>query len=398
MEFAKRLLPLQANVFADMDQAKAKARKAGREIIDLSLGSSDLPTPSHVLDAIAQSLPDPSTHGYLLFHGTQAFRQAAATWYTQKFGIEVDPETEVLPLIGSQEGTAHLPLAILNPGDFALLQDPGYPSHAGGVYLASGQIYPMPLLAENDFLTVFADIPTHVLAQSKMMVLSYPHNPTTAVASLDFFKTAVAFCQQHNLVLVHDFPYVDLVFESPKPSTSLAPSILQADPDKSVAIEFFTMSKSYNMGGFRVGYAIGNAELIRALRQVKAAVDFNQYRGILNGAIAALTGSQDTVQAAVETFRQRRDAFATALHKIGWQVPIPSATMYIWAKLPEPWHKNSIEFCTQLVEQTGVAVSPGAGCGKCGEGYVRFALVHEPPILETACDRIHQFLNLAERY
>jgi len=388
MQFAKRLDPLRSNVFADMDQAKARAKATGKDLIDLSLGSSDLPTPPHVLEAIAESLPDPSTHGYLLFHGTQAFRQAAATWYTTKFGIAVDPETEVLPLIGSQEGTAHLPLAVLNPGDFALLLDPGYPSHAGGVYLASGQIYPMPLRAEQGFLPVFEDIPATVLEQARLMVLSYPHNPTTAVASLSFFQTAVAFCQQHNLVLAHDFPYADLVFEQIQ-----APSVLQADPDKTVSIEFFTMSKSYNMGGFRVGYAIGNADLIRALRQVKAAVDFNQYRGILNGAIAALSGSQAGVHAAVETFRQRRDAFVEALHRIGWQVPSPTATMYIWAKLPAPWTENSVAFCTRLVEATGVAVSPGAGFGKTGEGYVRFALVHDPAILETAVDRIAQFLR-----
>lgn len=388
MEFAKRLTPLQTNVFADMDQAKARAKAAGRDLIDLSLGSSDLPTAPHVLEAIAQSLADASTHGYLLFHGTQAFRQAAATWYTQKFGVAVDPETEVLPLIGSQEGTAHLPLAVLNPGDFALLLDPGYPSHAGGVYLASGQIYAMPLQAENQFLPVFEDIPAPVLAQSRMMVLSYPHNPTSAIAPLSFFQEAVAFCQQHNLVLVHDFPYADLVFDG-----TVLPSVLQADPDKSVSIEFFTLSKSYNMGGFRIGFAIGNAQLIRALRQIKASVDFNQYRGILNGAIAALTGPQDSVQATVETFRQRRDAFLSALHRIGWQVPVPTATMYVWAKLPQSWQNSSMEFCTQLVETTGVAASPGSGFGKCGEGYVRFALVHDPAILETAVERIAKFLN-----
>ncbi|MCC5620821.1 LL-diaminopimelate aminotransferase [Nostoc sp. CHAB 5715] len=450
MQFAKRLQPLQSNVFADMDRAKAIALAAGREVIDLSLGSSDLPAEAHVIEAIAQSLCDRSTHGYLLFNGTLGFREAAANWYEQKFGIKVDPQTEVLPLIGSQEGTAHLPLAILNPGDFALLLDPGYPSHAGGVYLASGQIYPMPLRAENDFLPVFAEIPAPVLAQSRMMVLSYPHNPTAAIAPLSFFQEAVAFCQQHNLVLVHDFPYVDLVFgetgewgvgsgewrsggagevgeaggeelliidQSPMPTCpersrrdaqsplalskaegmpnapSLAPSILQADPEKSVSIEFFTLSKSYNMGGFRIGYAIGNAELINALRQVKAAVDFNQYRGILNGAIAALTGPQMGVKSAVATFQGRRDAFITALHRIGWNVPTPQATMYIWAKLPSHWSQNSIEFCTQLVKQTGVAASPGAGFGKSGEGYVRFALVHEPLLLETAVQRIAQFLH-----
>ena len=388
MQFAKRLQPLQSNVFADMDRAKAKARAAGQEIIDLSLGSSDLPTSTHIIDAIAQSLSDQSTHGYLLFHGTQAFRQAAANWYTQKYGIPIDPETEVLPLIGSQEGTAHLPLAVLNPGDFALLLDPGYPSHAGGVYLAGGQIYPMPIRAENGFLPVFEEIPLPVLQESRMMVLSYPHNPTTAIAPLSFFQSAVAFCQQHNLVLVHDFPYADLVFED-----VAVPSILQADPDKSVSIEFFTMSKSYNMGGFRIGYAIGNAQLIRALRQVKAAIDFNQYGGILNGAIAALNGPQEGVKAAVETFRQRRDTFVKALHSIGWEVPTPGAAMYVWAKLPQLWANDSIGFCTQLVETTGVAASPGAGFGKSGEGYVRFALVHNPAILQTAVERASLFLR-----
>ncbi|MBD1887039.1 LL-diaminopimelate aminotransferase [Microcoleus vaginatus] len=407
MQFAKRLDPLQFNVFADMDRAKAQARAAGQNVIDLSLGSSDLPAAAHITDAIAHSLSDTSTHGYLLFNGTRDFREAAAIWYEQKFGIAVNPETEVLPLIGSQEGTAHMPLAVLNPGDFALLLDPGYPSHAGGVHLAGGQIYPMPLLAENGFLPIFEDIPAAVLAESKMMVLSYPHNPTTAIAPVAFFEKAVAFCREHRLVLVHDFPYVDLVFDDsvgavpPCPPSGneeeyrklMAPSIFQADRDKSVAIEFFTLSKSYSMGGFRVGYAIGNSELIAALRQVKAAVDFNQYRGILNGGISALTGPQDTVRTSVETFRKRRDAFVNALHGIGWQVPVPPATMYVWAKLPEPWAEDSVKFCTQLVQSTGVAASPGAGFGKSGEGYVRFALVESPAILETAVRKIAEFLN-----
>jgi aspartate/methionine/tyrosine aminotransferase len=405
MQFAKRLYPLQFNVFADMDRAKAQARAAGQNVIDLSLGSSDLPAAAHITDAIAHSLSDSSTHGYLLFNGTKSFREAAAIWYEKKFGIAVNPETEVLPLIGSQEGTAHLPLAVLNPGDFALLLDPGYPSHAGGVHLAGGQIYPMPLLAENAFLPIFEDIPTAVLAESKMMVLSYPHNPTTAIAPVAFFEKAVAFCREHRLVLVHDFPYVDLVFDDRNSLIEaesgneeeyrklMAPSIFQADRDKSVAIEFFTLSKSYSMGGFRVGYAIGNSELIAALRQVKAAVDFNQYRGILNGAIAALTGPQDTVRTSVETFRKRRDAFVNALQGIGWQVPVPPATMYVWAKLPEPWAQDSVKFCTQLVQSTGVAASPGAGFGKSGEGYVRFALVESPAILEAAVRKIAEFQN-----
>jgi aspartate/methionine/tyrosine aminotransferase len=389
MQIADRMAPLQANVFADMDQAKAKARAAGQEIIDLSLGSSDLPTPPHVLEAIAAALTDTTTHGYCLFSGTQPFREAAARWYTEKFGVPVDPETEVLLLIGSQEGTAHLPLAILNPGDFALLMDPGYPSHAGGVHLAGGQIYTMPLREEHGFLPRFDDIPPAVLDQSRMMVLSYPHNPTTATAPLSFWQQAVAFCQQHNLVLVHDFPYGDVTFTGQP-----AASALQADPQKETAIEFFSMSKSYNMGGFRLGYAIGNAQVIKALRQVKANVDFNQYPGIQQGAIAALTGPQDCVQQMIDTFRQRRDACMQAMANIAWPVAQPQATMYIWAKLPEPWSQRSMEFCINLVEATGVAMAPGIGFGKAGEGYVRIALVHDPAILETAIARVAEFLLL----
>ncbi|MGB3615420.1 MAG: LL-diaminopimelate aminotransferase [Elainellaceae cyanobacterium] len=388
MQFAERLKPLQQNVFADMDQAKAEARAAGRSLIDLSLGSSDLPTPPRVLEAIAQSLPDASTHGYLLHHGTQSFRKAAAAWYEGKYGVSVNPETEVLSLIGSQEGTAHLPLAVMNPGDVALLMDPGYPSHSGGVHLANGRIHTMPLRAENAFLPVLDDIPADVCRQARMMVLSYPHNPTTAIAPLSFFKAAVSFCQQNGIVLVHDFPYGDIVFEG-----GPAPSVLQADPGKSVSIEFFTMSKSYNMGGFRVGYAIGNAELIRALRQVKAAVDFNQYRGILNGAIAALQGPSDSVKTVAETFRQRRDACVQTLRSLGWDIEMPAATMYIWAKLPEPWSQDSIHFCTELVKATGVAAAPGAGFGPHGEGYIRLALVHPPEILEAAAHKMVTFLH-----
>ncbi|WP_310481075.1 LL-diaminopimelate aminotransferase [Chamaesiphon sp. VAR_48_metabat_403] len=387
MQFSQRLQPLKSNVFADMDRAKGRALILGQELIDLSLGSSDLPTPPHVIKAIQSALIDPSTHGYLLFNGTRLFREAVANWYTNKYGVNIDPETEVLPLIGSQEGTAHLPLAILEPGDIALLMDPGYPSHAGGVYLAGGEIYPMPLRAEHGFLPVLADIPAATLAKSRMMVLSYPHNPTTAIAPLAFFEEAVAFCQQHDLVLVHDFPYGDLVF-----SDIRVPSILQADREKSVSIEFFTMSKSYNMGGFRIGYAIGNRDLIQALRQVKAVVDFNQYLGILHGAVAALSSEQSCVSHTVDTFKQRRDTFVTALANIGWKVPTPAATMYIWAKLPPQWAHDSIAFCTELVAQTGVAAAPGVGFGKSGEGYVRFALVHEPAKLQLAVDRMAKFL------
>jgi aspartate/methionine/tyrosine aminotransferase len=388
MQFSDRLKPIASNVFADMDKAKGLIK--GHSLIDLSLGSSDLPTSPRILEAIASALHDPSTHGYSLFTSTKDFRIAVADWIKRRFDINVDPETEVLPLIGSQEGTAHLPLAILNPGDFALLQDPGYPSHYGGIHLAGGQIYGMPLLAENQFLPIFADIPQPVLAASKLMVLSYPHNPTAEIASLGFLKSAVAFCQAYNLVLVHDFPYIDIAFDNFKP-----PSILQADPERSVSIEFFTLSKSYNMGGFRVGFAVGNRALIQALRQVKAIVDFNQYQGIMRGAIAALETPDAEILEVVNTFKHRRDVMVNALRKIGWDVAVPKSTMYIWAEIESKFGQrlaaDSVKFCVDLVQSTGVALAPGAGFGKCGEGYVRMALVHPPEILEAAAIRIGNF-------
>jgi aspartate/methionine/tyrosine aminotransferase len=388
MQFADRLQPLQSNVFADMDIAKSQVKASGMAIIDLSLGSSDLSTDAFILEAIATALNDPTTHGYSLFGSTLDFRKTVAAWMQKKFGVTVDPETEVLPLIGSQEGTAHLPLALLNPNDFALLQDPGYPSHYGGIHLAGGQVYGMPLLAENGFLPVFADIPETVLAQSKLMVLSYPHNPTTATATLEFFQSAVEFCQKYNLALVHDFPYVDLVFDGSTP-----PSMLQADRDFNVSIEFFTMSKSYNMGGFRVGFAVGNRELIKALRQIKAVVDFNQYQGIMRGAIKALNGDRAPIEHVVDTFQARRDVMIEALKAIGWEIPNPNATMYLWAKLPDRYAHNSVGFCLDLIKSTGVALAPGSGFGKHGEGYVRFALVHPPEVLQEAATKIGAFLQ-----
>ena len=245
----------------------------------------------------------------------------------------------------------------------------------------------MPLLAENGFLPVLGDVPTAVLAQSRLMVLSYPHNPTAAMATPEFFAQAVAFCQAHGLVLAHDFPYADHCFDGHP-----APSVLQADRNKTCSIEFFSFSKAYNMGGFRIAYAIGNPELILALRQVKAAVDFNQYQGILRGAIAALEGPQDSVRTTVNTFKVRRDAMVNALNDHDWPVSSPAATMYLWAKLPQGFD-DSIDFCIRLVETTGVALAPGRGFGKSGEGYVRFALVQPPQVLEQAAQQIAQFID-----
>ncbi len=389
MRFAHRLNSLKSNVFADMDRAKTQALAQGKEIIDLSLGSSDLPVAPHILKAIAESLDDPTTHGYLLHNGTREFREAVAKWYTYRYKVPVDPETEVCTLIGSQEGTAHLPLAVLNPGEYTLVLDPGYPSHVGGVYLAGGKIYPLTLRAENDFLPILTEVPSSILSQTRLMILSYPHNPTTAIAPFSFFQTALDFCEKWDIILVHDFPYMDLVFDGQE----RPPSILQVDRDKKRSIEFFTFSKSYSMGGFRIGFAIGNPGLIQALRQIKAIVDFNQYRGILNGAIAALASPPETIQKLVKTFEQRRDTLAQSLKIRGWTVPIPQATMYLWTKIPSSIFNSSLEFSLQLVEATGVALAPGIGFGPAGEKYVRFALVRNPVILDLAAEKITSFLE-----
>lgn len=385
---AQRLQPLGGNVFDQMDRAKREARRSGLDVIDLSLGSSDLPPPSDSLAAIQSALSDPSTYGYTLFHDTADFRSACAKWYRGKFGLEIDPETEVLPLIGSQQGTALLPLALLNPGDVALVADPAYPSHVGGIHLAGGIPYYLPLRAENRFLPRWDRIPAAICRQARLLVLNYPHNPTTATVTPEFWQETLQFCQQYDIVLAHDFPYVDWRFDG-----QVAPSALQADPDKTRTIEFFSLSKSYHMGGFRVAYAIGSRELIRALRWVKSTIDFHQYQGILRGAAAALAVPDSFLQRWRQVYRERRDIAVAALHRIGWPVPLPEATMYLWAPLPEFYRGSSAQFCLDLVRATGVALSPGSGFGPSGEGYVRFALVVEGSRLEEAVGRIEAFLS-----
>lgn len=385
---AQRLQPLGGNVFDQMDRAKREARRSGLDVIDLSLGSSDLPPPSDSLAAIQSALSDPSTYGYTLFHETADFRSACAKWYRGKFGLEIDPETEVLPLIGSQQGTALLPLALLNPGDVALVADPAYPSHVGGIHLAGGIPYYLPLRAENRFLPRWDRIPAAICRQARLLVLNYPHNPTTATVTPEFWQETLQFCQQYDIVLAHDFPYVDWRFDG-----QVAPSALQADPDKTRTIEFFSLSKSYHMGGFRVAYAIGSRELIRALRWVKSTIDFHQYQGILRGAAAALAVPDSFLERWRQVYRERRDIAVAALHRIGWPVPLPEATMYLWAPLPEFYRGSSAQFCLDLVRATGVALSPGSGFGPSGEGYVRFALVVEGSRLEEAVGRIEAFLS-----
>ena len=375
------------SVFAVMDDAKAEAADKGLEIIDLSLGSSDLNPPKAAIDALSQAVVDKSTYGYCLHSCTRAFRQEAAAWYQRKFTKQINPEKEVLPLIGSQEGLANLLLAVTDPGDIVLMPDPGYPAYFGAVAVAAVRVEKMPLSAESGFLPEFKKIDSEIAKKAKAMIISYPNNPTAAVADNNFMQKAVSFCHDNNILLIHDFPYVDMVFGDYK-----APSILNQKAGLKVGIELYSSSKSFHMGGFRMAWAIGNSDAIAALKQIKSAIDFNQYLGIQKAVIAAMKSPIEKTIADAHIYQDRRDVLVDLLNDAGWQVKKPKASMYVWAKLPKGLN-NSVDFAVNLAKTKGIALAPGRGFGELGEGYVRFALVREPEILKQAVDKINEFLD-----
>jgi hypothetical protein len=384
---SQRAQTMPVSMFHTMDTAKAEARRNGLEIIDLSLGSSDLPAPDVAMKALRQATYDTQTHGYCLHSGTRAFRETAAAWYRQRYGGQLDPEQNVLMLIGSQEGFAHLLLAITDPGDVILAPDPGYPSYFGAIALAGLQMETLALLEENNFLADFSAIPADVAQRARVMVLTYPNNPTTGIAPVKFFQEAIDFCRSNDIFLIHDFPYVDMVYGDYE-----APSLLAQRGAIDTAVELYTCSKSYHMGGFRIGWAAGNADAIAALNKVKNAVDFNQYIGIQQAAIAAIKQPREESRRVARIFEARRDGLVNALNNAGWATPLPQASMYVWTRLPAGL-TNSTDFCVNLVRATGVALAPGRGFGPRGEGFVRFALVQEPDVLERAVKQVGNFLG-----
>jgi aspartate/methionine/tyrosine aminotransferase len=382
---SRRVRAMPDSVFAVMDRAKAEARAAGRDVIDLSIGSSDLPVPPAALAALHRAVDDPATHGYCLHAGTRPLRQAAVDWYASRYGLRLDPDAEALVLIGAQEGFAHLLLATTDPGDAVLLPEPGYPSWFGAVALAGLERVPMPLREENAFLPDLAALSADAVGRARAMVLSYPGNPTAATADDAFFAEAVAFCERHDLLLIHDFPYVDLVFGDDE-----APSALAAPGGRERVVELYSFSKSFHMAGFRIGFALGAAPAIAALAKVKDAVDFNAWSGIQRAAVAALGRPRERVRADAEVYRIRRDALVEALRASGVPTALPAASMYVWTRLPGD-RRDSLAFARELVAATGVAVSPGLGFGAAGEGWMRLALVREPDVLRDAAERIGRF-------
>jgi aspartate/methionine/tyrosine aminotransferase len=395
MPISERLARLGSGVFARNDERKAvyssRAADPGMPpLLDLSLGSTDLQPPPVAIEAIAAGLGRPESAAYCLHAATLPFREAAAAWARRRFGVAVDPEREVLLLVGSQEGTAHLPLAVLNPGDRALLLDPYYPSHMGGLNLASAEPVLLPLDAASGWRPRFDHLDAAAWQTIRLMVLGFPHNPTATTGEQGWLDEAVAKALQHGIVLAHDNPYVDLALEGE------APALLRHPDWRQCGIEFFSLSKSWCLGGYRLAFAIGAPWLITALRQLKGVVDFNQSLALQAGAVAALEQAPDWPERLRATYRERRDGMAAALEAVGWPVRRPSMALYLWLALPEParcrgW--GSERFCAELLEATGVALTPGSGFGPGGEGWLRLALVHPLPELLAGAERIGVWLQ-----
>ncbi|NQT45973.1 MAG: LL-diaminopimelate aminotransferase [Candidatus Omnitrophica bacterium] len=388
---ADRMKRLPLYLFTIMDELKAKARAKGVDVIDLGMGSPDQPTAPHIIEELCKQAKILGNQRYSRTDGTieKDLRKSIAKWYYDRFEVKLDPETEVLPLIGSKEGIAHLALTFLNNDDIALVPNPAYPVHFNGAIMAGGILYSIPLNAENGYKPDLWNLPDDVLRMAKLLFLSYPHNPTTATVDLGFFEDVVKWAKGKDIIVGHDLAYSDITFEGFK-----APSFLQVKGAKEIGIEFHTLSKSYNMAGWRIAFAVGNSQILRSLAKTKSYIDFGIFRAIQAAACKALSGPQDGVAKTVEEYRKRRDILIDGLNKIGWKIPKPKATFYVWARIPLKYRAlTSMEFATLLVEEVGVAVAPGTGFGEYGEGFVRFALVEDGKRLKEACARIKKVLE-----
>ena len=367
MEMSKRVENLPLYLFAEISQKTAEKRAMGEDVISLAFGDPDIPTPRHIVDRLCQAAQDPANHRYPVPGGLPKLRQAIAEWYKKRFDVSLDVDKEVLPLIGSREGIAHIAWCFINPGDIALIPDPGYPAYTSSVLLAGGKPYYMTLAAENDFLPDLDSIPAHVLEKTKLLWLNYPNNPTGAVADIDFFNRVVRFAQQHDIIACHDGAYSEVAFDGYQPV-----SFMQAEGAKEVGVEFHSLSKTYNMAGWRVGMAVGNTAVIGVLKTLKSNLDAGIPQAIQYAAIEALTGSQDCVQEHNAIYQKRRDLVVDTLNSIGIEAKPPKAGLYVWAKVPKGY--TSTEVANALLEEAGVVVTPGICYGEQGEGYVRLSL------------------------
>ena len=384
-EKAERLKQLPPYLFVELDKAKRTLQAAGKDVIDLGVGDPDLPTPPHILDTLKKTADDPANQRYSFTEGVPALRQAIARWYERRFSVTLDPQTEVLPLLGSKEGVAHLPLAVCNPGDAALVPDPCYPPYRSGTIFAGADAVSMPLLEENGFFPDLGAISQKAARRAKVMFLNYPNNPTAAVAQAEQFQEAIELAKDYGFAIAHDAAYSEIAFDGSKPE-----SFLQRPEAKSVGVEFHSLSKTYHMTGWRIGWACGNAKLITALCQLKTNLDSGIFQPIQWAGIAALDGEQATLQQAVATYQQRRDLLVDGLANAGWRIAKPAATFYIWTRVPTK--ESSLAFATRVLEQSHVIITPGVGFGPSGEGYVRLSLTIPTARIQEAVDRLSRVL------
>ncbi|HEY1269975.1 MAG TPA: alanine transaminase [Candidatus Binatia bacterium] len=370
MEFQriKRLPPYVFNIINDL---KLEARHRGEDIVDFGMGNPDMPTPPHVVAKLMEAAAKPQNHRYSVSRGIYKLRCAISDWYKRRYQVEIDPDAEAIVTIGAKEGLSHLMWAIVDPGDVVFCPSPTYPIHQYSVVLAGGDLHNIPMYSGDDFLERLQEAVKRTWPKPKLLIVSFPHNPTTEVVELDFFQRVVDFARENGMLVIHDLAYADLAFDGHKP-----PSLLQVPGAKDIGLEFFSLSKSYNMPGWRIGFAVGNRDMIHALARIKSYLDYGIFQPVQIAAIQALNGPQDCVEEICETYRKRRDALVDGLDRVGWRIKKPRGTMFVWAEIPEPCKAmGSVEFSKFLLQEAKVAVSPGIGFGEYGDHYVRFALI-----------------------
>jgi len=381
IEIAERLKKLPPYLFAEIDRVKRELLAEGKKLIDLGVGDPDQPTPSHIIRALERGAKNPSSHRYALDFGMGELREAVAAWYKSRFEVELDPDREVLPLLGSKEGIANISLALINPGDTVLVPNPAYPVYQAGAIFAGGDPVPMPLLKNNGFLPDLDAIGEKTASKAKMMFLNYPNNPTTAVCELEYFRQVADFCRKQGIIVCHDAAYTELAFDGFRP-----PSFLQAVGAREMGMEFHSLSKTYNMTGWRVGFALGNEEIIRGLSQVKSNIDSGIFRAVQIAAIEALNGPQDFRNDMIELYQKRRDLLVGGLNSLGWKVEKPKATFFVWCANPPGY--DSAALTGLLLEKAGIVTTPGVGLGRYGEGYIRMALTRSEEEIAAALERL----------
>ncbi|MBF0551173.1 MAG: aminotransferase class I/II-fold pyridoxal phosphate-dependent enzyme [Deltaproteobacteria bacterium] len=371
MEEFRRMKRLPPYVFATVNALKMELRHKGEDIVDLGMGNPDLPTPKHIVAKMVEAVQKGHNHRYSASRGITKLRHAICDWYRRRYQVELDPETEAIVTIGAKEGLSHLVLSVITPGDVVFAPNPTYPIHPYSAIIAGGDVRSIPIAEDRDFFEDLLAAYKQTWPSPKMLIISFPHNPTTAVVDLSFFERVVEFAKEHKIMVIHDFAYADLVFDD-----YVAPSFMQVPGARDVGVELFSLSKSYSMAGWRMGFAVGNVDMINALTRIKSYLDYGAFQPIQIASIIALNGPQDCVKEIVDIYKERRDCLISGLNRIGWPVASPPATMFVWAKIPEQYkHMDSVEFSKMLIREAKVAVSPGRGFGEYGDDHVRFALV-----------------------